>query len=122
MFQDGVIAQAIDDVVTNRGVAYFRAAGNLAGRAYESTNFQAAPDSVKDVTGTLFSGNFFDFNPDAVGVDTRQLVTIPAGARFFIDLQWDDPWFTASGVDTDLDVFLVNPATNRVLSTADRNN
>jgi hypothetical protein len=98
MFQDGVVAQAINDVVTNRGVAYFSAAGNLATRAYESTNFQTAPDSLKDVTGATISGNFFDFNPIASSVDTRQLVTIPAGAKFFIDLQWDDPWFTASGV------------------------
>ena len=122
MFQDGVVAQAIDDVVTSRGVAYFSAAGNLAGRAYESTNFQAAADSFKDVLGNTLSGTFFDFNPDPAAVDTRQRITIPAGARFFIDLQWDDPWFTASGVDADLDAFLVNPATNRAVSTADRDN
>ena len=40
MFQDGVIAQAIDEVVTTRGVSYFSAAGNRNGQAYESTTFQ----------------------------------------------------------------------------------
>jgi hypothetical protein len=122
MFQDGVIAQAIDDVVTSRGVAYFSAAGNYAARGYESADFQTASDSFQDAFGTTVGGTFYDFNPDAGGVDTRQRVTIPAGARFFISLQWDDPWYTASSVDTDLDLALVNPANNRSLVTADFNN
>jgi subtilisin family serine protease len=122
MFQDGPIAQAIDDVVTNRGVAYFSAAGNFGGRAYESTIFQTAADFFSDVAGSTVNGVFYDFDPDLAAADTRQQITVPAGARFFINLQWDDPWYTASGVDTELDVFFVNPATNRVVATADRNN
>lgn len=40
MFQDGVVALAVDDVVTNNGVAYFSSAGNNADKSYESDNFK----------------------------------------------------------------------------------
>ena len=38
-FQDGIVALAVDDVVTNDGVAYFSSAGNNAAKSYESDNF-----------------------------------------------------------------------------------
>jgi hypothetical protein len=122
MFQDGVIAQAIDDVVANRGVAYFSAAGNFATRAYGSTDFQTAADSYKNVLGDTIGGTFFDFNPDPAAIDTRQRITVPAGARVTLAFQWDDPWYTAAGVDTDLDIALVNPANNRAVMVGDRDN
>jgi Ca2+-binding RTX toxin-like protein len=106
-FQDGIIAQAVDDVVTNRGVAYFSSAGNLARNAYESTNFGATTDSAG-----LIGGVYHDFDPGA-GVDTRQLLTINPG-RYGISLQWDDPFYTTNGVDTDLDIYLVQPGTNNI--------
>src|SRR6185437_7926504 len=37
-FQDGIVAQAINNVVTNSNVAYFSAAGNVDNQAYESAN------------------------------------------------------------------------------------
>lgn len=107
-FQDGVISQAIDEVVTNLGVAYFSAAGNDAKQAYESTNFAGAPDSAG-----IFAGTFHDFDPGS-GVDTRQLITLNPGRHAF-SFQWDDPFFTTNGVDTDLDVFLVEPGTDTIL-------
>lgn len=111
-FQDGIVAQAVDDVVANRGVAYFSSAGNQAAKAYESTAFAAAADS-----GGVFSGSFHDFNP-AAGVDTRQRITIPNGQTISLALQWDDPYYTASGVDTDVDIFLVNPNNQQVVAGA----
>ena len=38
MFQDGIIAQAIEGAVTNNNVSYFSAAGNLDVQSYESSN------------------------------------------------------------------------------------
>jgi hypothetical protein len=102
MFLDGVISQAIDTAVTTRGVNYFTSAGNSANRSYESTSFSTVADTVG---GT--SGNFYDFDPGA-GVDTRQQITVPNGVRVVITLQWDDPFYTVSGVDTDLDIFIVD--------------
>lgn len=107
-FQDGIVAQAVDDVVTNRGAAYFSAAGNFARNSYESTNFGATTDSVG-----LIGGLYHDFDPGA-GVDTRQLLTLNPGANR-ISLQWDDPFYTTNGVDTDLDIYLVEAGTNNIL-------
>ncbi len=111
-FQDGIIAQAVDDVVTNQGVSYFSAAGNFARNAYESTNFGATTDS--DV---LINGLYHDFDT-GVGVDTRQLVTFNPGDNTIV-LQWDDPFYTLDGVDTDLDIYLVEPGTDNVLLAFD---
>lgn len=115
MFQDGVVAQAVDDVVTNRGVSYFSAAGNNARLAYESTNFNDSSDSLG------FSRTFHDFNP-GTGVDTRQSVTLLPGQEITLVLQWDDPFYTTNGVKTDLDIFLVRAGTNTVLASSIDNN
>lgn len=106
-FQDGIIAQAVDDVVTNRGAAYFSAAINFARNAYESTLEGATTDSAG-----LISGLYHDFDSGA-GVDTRQLLTFNPGT-YSISLQWDDPFYTTNGVDTDLDMYLVQPGTNNI--------
>jgi Ca2+-binding RTX toxin-like protein len=115
-FQDGIITQAIDEVVTQEGVAYFSAAGNSARQAYESTNFAAAPDS-----DAIFEGMFHDFDPGE-GVDTRQLITIPSEGFLDIELQWDEPFYTTDGVDTDLDFFLVEPGTSNILAESKEDN
>ena len=114
MFQDGVIAQAIDEVVTTRNVAYFALAGNLETQSYESASFSPATDPS-------LAGAFHDFDPGA-GVDTRQRITIPAGARIIITLQWDDPFYTVSGVDSDVDIFLLNAGADTVVASSDGNN
>ncbi|MDJ0901787.1 MAG: S8 family serine peptidase [Xenococcus sp. MO_188.B8] len=108
-FQDGVIAQAVDEVFDN-GVAYFSAAGNESNLAYESTAINFITDTIGGSTG-----QFYDFDTSA-GVDTLQSITIPAGANATLPLQWDDPFYTLDGVDTNLDVFLIDPATGEVVS------
>ncbi len=112
-FQDGVVSQAVDEVVTNSSVAYFSAAGNSGNIAYESTGFDTASDSI----GPLVDATFYDFDPSAE-VDTRQRITIPNGAQVQFSLQWDDPFFTNGGVDTDVDVFLVNSTTNEIVAAS----
>ena len=115
-FQDGIISQAINDVVTNKGVAYFSAAGNSADIAYESTNINLASDSIDSI-----SGQFYDFDLSS-GVDTRQRITIPKNSRIRLSLQWDDPFYTSNGVDTDLDVLLVNGTTGSIVEQSTNNN
>ena len=115
-FQDGVIAQAIDEVVTTRDVTYFAAAANSSDIAYESTDFAAASDSEG-----FFIDTFHDFDPTA-GVDTRQNITIPASSRVIFSFQWDDPFYTANGVNTDLGIFLLEAGTNNVVARAEDNN
>ena len=115
-FQDGVIAQAIDEVVSDREVTYYSAAGNSADQSYESTNFDVAGDSEGVVTGS-----FHDFDPGA-GIDTRQRITVPALGTIILSLQWDDPFYTTDGVDTDIDIFLLEGGTNNVVAASFDNN
>lgn len=115
-FQDGVIAQAVDEVVTTRDVTYFSSAGNQSDSAYESTEFTSALDSEG-----FFSNTFHDFDPTS-SVDTRQNVTIPAFSNVILSFQWDDPFYTANGVDTDLGIFLLEAGTNNVIASSNNNN
>ena len=100
-FQDGVVAQAVDNAKA-AGVPYFASAGNRARQSYEST--------YRD------SGGLHDFDPGA-GVDTRSCFsnpvppedtippTAPAG-QFTIALGWDEP---VGGVTTDIDLRITDP-------------
>ncbi len=97
MFQDGVIAQAVDNV-NAAGVAYFSSAGNDARHSYED---QFRPTLVSGTTRHDF---------DAGGLtDTMQSVTIPAQTQVIFVLQWDEPFFSVSGSPgsaSDLDMIL----------------
>lgn len=102
-YQDGVIAQAVDEVAAN-GVPYFSSAGNSARQSYASSSF---------TTVTAEDGDeVYDFDPGAA-VDTLQQVTVPVGASVTISFQWDDPFRSVTGdparaADTDLDIVLVD--------------
>jgi hypothetical protein len=100
MFQDGIIAQAVTDVVSNRGVTYFSSAGNSADHGYES-QFRGANATV----GSLGAGRYMDFDPGA-GVATTMPVTVTGGGRF--TMQFDQPWYTANGVLSDVDIFFLD--------------
>jgi hypothetical protein len=114
-FQDGLINRAINDVATNNGVAYFSAAGNRSRQAYESTSFNAVPDSSLDAKlaslGFTSPGLYYDFNLSS-GVDTRQRITLTSGQAFSPCLQWDNPFYTTNGVTTNLDIFLLDSNDN----------
>ena len=99
MFQDGIIAQAVD-VVTAAGVSYFSSAGNNARDSYEAPLVLA---------GLGFTGTLHDFDPGG-GVDTCQTITLPTGTTFF-SFQWAEPYFSVSGgpgsgSDLDIGLFL----------------
>ena len=125
-FQDGVVALAVDDVVTENGVAYFSSAGNSADQSYESDDFNgtvdptsngaSSLDSIISSNGfTLPSGgySYHDFDP-SINVDPRQQLTLNNGQSIRLALQWDDPFYTSNGVDTDLDIFLIDSSNNVV--------
>ena len=98
MFQDGIIAQAVD-VVTAAGVSYFSSAGNNARDSYEAPFVSSG---LGDGTGT-----FHDFDPGG-GVDTCQSITIPTGTTYF-SFQWTEPFFSVSGAPgsaSDVDIRL----------------
>ncbi len=109
-FQDGLVAQAIDDVVTNSGVSYFTAAGNSGRSSYQS------PYSGVSFTDNAYGSGTFAAHNFGSG-DKRQTITIPAGGQVLISFQWDDPFFSVSGgsgAQTDMDLLVYR---NNVLRT-----
>lgn len=116
MFQDGVIAQAVDSVVAG-GTAYFSAAGNQARNSYESAFVDSGEDLCLDIIPDGFCnpifelvGDMHDFDPGP-GVDYYQSISIPVGASVSIALQWDAPYGnvnTGDGPDNDHDIVLLD--------------
>jgi len=96
-FQDGVVAQAVDDVAA-AGVSYFSSAGNQpASEAYDSP-VRIVPANAASMQGTnlnfsgvdpaLFAGGFHDFAPDRDVVDIAQTIQVFNGA--IMDFQWNE--------------------------------
>ncbi len=129
MFQDGIIAQAVDTVV-GMGVSYFSSAGNSARAAYDSS-FAAggafAPDAFPspDFFAPPFSGGTaHDFDP-GLGVDVFQKITVPEGSGVIIAFHWDDPFFSVSGApgaETDMDMYILDDPPTTVLAGGVDNN
>ena len=96
MFEDGIVAQAVDAVTAN-GVAYYSAAGNQGRQGYETT-FR---DSGEYLCLEIFLpyddcdiqyervGKLHDFDPGP-GQHLFQSITIPLGATLTIAMQWDE--------------------------------
>ncbi len=91
MFQDGIIAQAVD-TVKSAGVSYFSSAGNSGRDSYES------PFRPSGIIDSASGDELHDFDP-GLGVDTCQSITIPAGPGIatIFSFQWDEPFFSVSG-------------------------
>ena len=108
MFQDGIVAQAVDQVKA-RGVSYFSAAQNDGRRSYESP---FRPSGF----GFNFGGQFretHDFDPGP-GIDDCQQITVPVGEGLSLIFQWDQPFASATiggaGSQSDMDILLTNAA------------
>lgn len=130
-FQDGPVAQAVNDVVAG-GVSFFSAAGNdnlidAEGHDFASWEapqfrdsgacpaaivaFSEAVEKAEEEEGSsepegIHPEHCMDFDPAAGSDDTFGL-TVEEGETLVIDLQWAEPRF---GVGTDLDAFLLDEA------------
>lgn len=129
MFSDGIIAQAVDDVVTSSVLsgskcAYFSSATNYQGGGFTAV-FNPVPDvtaraglpnqnlKLDQVPAALTTGGFHNFNTDPNGpVDISQTYTLTAGTTTEFDFQWNDPFdVTPSppdlpGVTTDYNILV----------------
>jgi hypothetical protein len=120
MFQDGVIAQAIDNVVAS-GVSYFSAAGNEARQAYDST-YRAgrtlSSGAIRRNGGPSFLGGLtLDFDPSAATDDMQQF-SLQGGQKIDLSVQWDQPYGSIPGSAssaTEVDVYILNSAGTRVV-------
>jgi subtilase family protein len=119
MFQDGIIAQAVDQVVA-AGAAYFSAAGNQGRRSYESAyragaSFPSGNFPSAGGAPPFFGGRAHDFG----GGNAFQRITLANGQGFIMSFQWDSPAFRVSGApgsQNDMDVYLFNAAKNQVVA------
>ncbi|MGB5177886.1 MAG: hypothetical protein WBP44_04055, partial [Gammaproteobacteria bacterium] len=107
MFQDGIVAQAVDAVAAG-GVAYYSAAGNQGRNSYEAAFIDSGEvfcieffEPLGDCH-PLFErvGRMHDFDPGP-GEHLYQSVTIPVDATLSIALQWDEA-FGAAQIDHDI--------------------
>ncbi|MES1264014.1 MAG: S8 family serine peptidase, partial [Peristeroidobacter soli] len=101
-FQDGIVAQAVDEVVA-KGVSYFSSAGNRpATQAYDS-KIRIVPGNAASWAGTnldfsavnpaLYAGGFHNCKDDGT-VDIAQNVqfTSNPGSSNTVVLQWNEPF------------------------------
>lgn len=101
--RDGKVAEAVNNAVT-AGVTYFSSAGNFGSKSYESAFQDAGPNTALiPAPATLHRFG-------ATNADTYQRLKLNPGS-YTIVLQWSDEFFSAgvtnSGVQTDLDLYLV---------------
>lgn len=119
-FQDGPVSVAIAEVTAD-GALYFTAAGNShnqdesgnATGSYEAPAYRPTGCPV----GLGLVGDCHDFDPTTL-TDNSQNFTVAPGGSMTLDLQWAEPWH---GVDTDLNIYLVNESSNILASSADTN-
>ncbi|MBV9911110.1 MAG: S8 family serine peptidase, partial [Sinobacteraceae bacterium] len=98
-YQDGVVAQAIDQV-NGMGVSYFSAAGNNGSNAYENT----MPSFATASTTAPNTGEFLlNFDTSGGTTTTSLPVTIPPlfpGEFIALVLQWDQPYVTGAAASS----------------------
>ena len=122
MFQDGIVAQAVNQVAAG-GVTYFSSAANQARSSYQApyknggtyTNAGYFGDNTAYPTHNFGSGT----------VDNLQQITIPTGGRLRLAFQWDNPYPSISGPTapaaiTDLDILILNSTTGAILASSGR--
>jgi hypothetical protein len=105
MFSDGIIAQAVNDVIA-AGVTYASSAANNWGTDGYASVFRPVPNGSGlkadtnvalagtniDLTGVdpnLYAGGFHNFNPN--GLDVAQLMNTGGSSRRLV-FQWNDPY------------------------------
>ncbi|MGC1953318.1 MAG: S8 family serine peptidase [Gammaproteobacteria bacterium] len=116
-FQDGIIAQAVDEVVEG-GAAYFSSAANYARLSYEVPFRSSGRSFISE------GGDAHDFDPGE-GIDIFQRITLPEGVSLGLSFQWDEPFYSVSGkpgAGNDLDICLTDePPTRTLACNSDRN-
>jgi hypothetical protein len=110
MFQDGIIAKAVDDVVAG-GVAYYSSAANstLTVGGHDITSYEAGayrPIPCPAAATTYGEESCHNFNQG--GTDNGDTITVGAGQSLRLVMSYSQP---QGGVTTDLDLLVLDGAT-----------
>ncbi len=112
MFNDGIIAQAVDQVAA-RGVFYASAAGNHGNGGWQDT-WRGVTATVGGVAGTFH-------NLATTGTDVTQDFTLAVNQRIEVTFQWDSAFLEGGSpaanfqVGNDLEVLLINATTGALI-------
>lgn len=102
-FQDGLIAQAVDEVTANYGVSYYSSAGNSINSSYEAP-YQAS--NMQPFSNSTETAHNFGTTGSPVYLLPIQIV-----GGMTMTLEWDDPYFStgngSAGATSDLNIYLV---------------
>ena len=119
MFQDGIIAQAVNQVVAG-GAVYFSSAGNNGHKGYEAPFVGGTSQAINGKTETWDNYN--------AGGATNIFMpfTLANNSRATIVLQWNQPAASVSpghGATSDLDLFVTdNSVSHSIVSSSQTNN
>lgn len=116
VFQDGIVAQAVNDVTAD-GVLYFSAAGNF-GNLNDTTSGVWEGDYSPIGDPFPFGGKTIQFHDFGGGFNGNGFLPFPDPDRPVI-LQWSDPMGSSSN---DYDLFVVDPDFNVVFQSTDSQN
>ncbi len=109
VYQDGPIAQKVDQVATNNDVVYTSSAGNNNLETYSTDLYVGmAPATLTQLVGTVHN-----FGTQA-SPDDNQTFTAPTSAGVSVELQWADA-FGAS--NNDYDLYIVNLNNNTIVAS-----
>ncbi len=123
MFQDGIIAQAVN-TVTQAGATYFSAAGNEGPDSGYLSQFRSSSGTI---TG-IGSGTFMNFNPN--GGTNIELPITTGVANALITFQFDQPYQfqeptgSSGKVTSNVNIYVIDASTGTVVvgAAANQNN
>jgi hypothetical protein len=131
-FSDGILAKAVDDVVTSNSLAgkkvvYFSAGGNSDNHGYDASANIVPVTTGKNSTNlnftgvpiSLYAGGFQNLNTSGpVAIAMTVTTDTDPGELVF---QWDDP-FNTGGVTTDYNLLVFSAAGNYLSSISGKDN
>ena len=116
VYQDGIVAQAINDVAS-QGISYFTAAANHSNKGFETQyDFELIEDGDRTIERFKYQSG-----------KTERSVKLTFASLFRVDLAWDDFSIFGSFDDvnfpeTDLDIFLIDSETGKILAKSETTN
>ena len=126
-FQDGVIAQAVNDVTIGpgalAGASYFSSAGNAGNLTDGSSGVWEGDFNDSDSTGGITTsggvavtgGTFHDFDPSAATTAIQNPVNRTNGGNTSASLFWSDPF---GGSTNDYDLYLIENNGTTIVSAS----